>query len=242
MQLVWICILPRKPFISQIYLSEIWGAIWLHTFKTNAANVIIILSCTQFEVTFHNADKEEIKSHWVHLFVFSPVRVIKCLLKSSAWEKAYSHWLHLFDFSPQMFSNISSKHLYKRVQSPISYICFTFLQLVFLNGPSNSQPKRMYSGIGCTCLVFLYHAFSNASSNACLTGRKRHICCICLTFLHCGIPPVYGWMLILCWTLQWFLESLPYMLSWASSKAHDEINSCAVCIDSDFTSASDMVG
>ena len=40
------------------------------------------------------------KSHWLHLFDFSPLCIFKCFLKSPASEDAYSHWLHLLDFSP----------------------------------------------------------------------------------------------------------------------------------------------
>ena len=39
------------------------------------------------------------KSHWLHLFDFSPLRVFKCILKVLAREDAKSHWLHLLDFS-----------------------------------------------------------------------------------------------------------------------------------------------
>ena len=38
------------------------------------------------------------KSHWLHLFGFSPLCVFKCLLKSPAWINAKSHWLHLCAF------------------------------------------------------------------------------------------------------------------------------------------------
>ena len=44
--------------------------------------------------------REEAQSHWLHLFVFSPLCVFKCVLKTLAEEDAKSHWLHLFDFSP----------------------------------------------------------------------------------------------------------------------------------------------
>ena len=43
---------------------------------------------------------EHAKSHWLHLFGFSPLCVFKCFLKLLASENAKSHWLHLFNFSP----------------------------------------------------------------------------------------------------------------------------------------------
>ena len=43
---------------------------------------------------------EDTKSHWLHLFNFSPLCVFKCLLKSPDCKDAKSHRLHLFDFSP----------------------------------------------------------------------------------------------------------------------------------------------
>ena len=36
------------------------------------------------------------KSHWLHLFDFSPLCVLKCLLKLPASEYEKSHWLQLF--------------------------------------------------------------------------------------------------------------------------------------------------
>ena len=43
---------------------------------------------------------EQAKSHWMHLFDFSPLCVFKCILKALAWADAKSHWLHWFFFSP----------------------------------------------------------------------------------------------------------------------------------------------
>ena len=43
---------------------------------------------------------EDAKSHRLHLFYFSPLCIFKCVLKSPAWEKAKLHCVHLFDFSP----------------------------------------------------------------------------------------------------------------------------------------------
>ena len=40
------------------------------------------------------------KSHWSHLFDYSPLCVIKCLLKLTATKNEKSHWLHVFNFSP----------------------------------------------------------------------------------------------------------------------------------------------
>ena len=46
--------------------------------------------------------REDAKSHWLHLFDFSPLCVFMCFFKLTAWEDAKSHWLRLFDFSPLM--------------------------------------------------------------------------------------------------------------------------------------------
>ena len=43
--------------------------------------------------------REDAKSHWLHLYDFSPLCVFTCVLKSPAWQDAKSHWLHLFDLS-----------------------------------------------------------------------------------------------------------------------------------------------
>ena len=41
-----------------------------------------------------------VKSHWLHLFGFSPLWAFKCGLKLAAWINLKSHWLHLFDLAP----------------------------------------------------------------------------------------------------------------------------------------------
>ena len=38
------------------------------------------------------------KSHWLHLFDFSPLCIFKCLLKTPTQEEVNSHWLHLWAF------------------------------------------------------------------------------------------------------------------------------------------------
>ena len=60
--------------------------------------------------TFSNMDFQMIlqgtcvkRSHWLHLFDFSPLCVFKCVLKCSLREEAKSHWLHLFNFSAFFF-------------------------------------------------------------------------------------------------------------------------------------------
>ena len=40
--------------------------------------------------------REDAKSHWLHLFDFSPLCILMCLLKWPAWKDAKSYWLHLF--------------------------------------------------------------------------------------------------------------------------------------------------
>ena len=53
-----------------------------------------------FICLFKELGIEQAKSHWLHLFDFSPLCVFKCVLKLPSWEEAKSHWLHLFDFPP----------------------------------------------------------------------------------------------------------------------------------------------
>ena len=53
---------------------------------------------------FKVSAREDAMSHWLHLFDFSPLCVFKCVLKWLFTEDAYSHWLHLFDFSPSLFA------------------------------------------------------------------------------------------------------------------------------------------
>ena len=57
--------------------------------------------------------REDAKSHWLHLFDFSPLCVFKCLLKLPAWEDAKSHWLHLFGFSPLCVFKCALKWVFK---------------------------------------------------------------------------------------------------------------------------------
>ena len=53
-----------------------------------------------FKCLLKSLASEDAKLHWLHLFHFSPLRVFKWLLNALGSEHAYSHWLHLFDFSP----------------------------------------------------------------------------------------------------------------------------------------------
>ena len=66
-----------------------------------------------------------------------------CVFKRVLKEGAKSHWLHLFDFSPLCafksvltfhhcaFSNVSSNCLLKKRHNRTGYICLTFLHCVF---------------------------------------------------------------------------------------------------------------
>ena len=96
-----------------------------------------------------------------------------------------------------VFSNVSSKHLYKRMQNHIGCICSTSLRCAFSNVSSNRLPESMHSHNDGICLSFLHCVFSNVSSK-CLPGRRHsYVGCSCLTlclgrslshfqkFLHC---------------------------------------------------------
>ena len=67
-------------------------------------------------------------------FYFSPLYILKCLLKLLANIDAKSHCLHLFDFSP---------------------LCVCI---------SKCSPILMQSHNGCICLIFLQCALANVSS------------------------------------------------------------------------------
>ena len=63
---------------------------------------------------------------------FSVFWQIICVLKVPAQEDAKSHWLHLFDFSPLCIHiYVSSNGLPEWMQSHIGCICLTFLHCVF---------------------------------------------------------------------------------------------------------------
>ena len=42
---------------------------------------------------------DQAKSHWLHLFHFSPLCIFKWIFKCNACDDVKSNWLHLFDFS-----------------------------------------------------------------------------------------------------------------------------------------------
>ena len=56
-------------------------------------------------------DREDAKSHKLHLSDFSPSYIFKGLIKLPAREKAYLHWLHFLAFLHCVYSNESSNHL-----------------------------------------------------------------------------------------------------------------------------------
>ena len=84
-------------------------------------------------------------------------------------------------FTNVRFSNVSSKHLHRKMQTHIGCICWTFLYCVFSNDPLKSLHEMMQSHIDCICSTFHRGVFSNVFSN-CLPERMHtHTGCICLT-------------------------------------------------------------
>ena len=57
-----------------------------------------LFSSVFFKCVLKWHDREDAKSHKLHLFDFSPLYFFKGLLKLPAREKAYSHWLHFLAF------------------------------------------------------------------------------------------------------------------------------------------------
>ena len=77
---------------------------------------------------FSNASSNGLSNrHRLYLFDLSLLCVFKCLLISPSFENAKSHWVHLFAFSPAsqcVFSNC----LHQRMRSNIDCICTTSLR------------------------------------------------------------------------------------------------------------------
>ena len=84
-------------------------------------------------------------SHWFHLFNFSPLCILKCLL--------------ILTFFHCAFSNVSSNCPPEKMHRHIGCICLTFLHYAFSNVSSKRQPGLMQSHTGCTCLNFLHCVF-----------------------------------------------------------------------------------
>ena len=78
------------------------------------------------------------------------------------------------------FSNVPSNDLLEMGQSHIGCICSVFLHYVFSNVSSKRLYKRMH--IGCIGLSFLQCAFSNVSSNRLPVRMHSHIGYIFLLF------------------------------------------------------------
>ena len=81
-------------FILHVALGRI-----AHENKWSLLLFLVSHWCFLFTCLLNSPARTETKSHWLHLFDFSPMCVFKCVLKLPAWEDAKSHWLHLFDFS-----------------------------------------------------------------------------------------------------------------------------------------------
>ena len=86
-------------------------------------------------------------------------------------------------FTNVRFSNVSSKHLHRKMQNHIGCICWTFLYCALSNVSSKRRTEKMHSHIDCICSIFHHCAFSNVSSNCVLEKRHSHIGSICLTFV-----------------------------------------------------------
>ena len=110
-----------------------------------------------------------------------PLCVFNTHLKTHSVD-AKSHWLHLFGFSPEWV--FKSKCLPMQMQNHTGFICLTYFRCVFSNVSSNGLHERMQSHIDCICLTFLHCAFLNVSSNGLHEKMQSHIGCICLIFLH----------------------------------------------------------
>ena len=68
--------------------------------NSNTGCICLTFSTVCFQMTPQiDVMRKKTKSHWLHLFDFSPLCVFKCWLKDLGSEQAKSHWLHLFDFS-----------------------------------------------------------------------------------------------------------------------------------------------
>ena len=105
------------------------------------------------------------KSHWLHLFVFSPLCILECVLKLLAWTEAKSHWLHLFDFSPLwIFTCVLKSIAWAEVKSHRLHL-FDFFQCASSCVVSRSLDQSRQIHIGCIYLIFLHCASSNVSWN-----------------------------------------------------------------------------
>ena len=109
------CILPIQTLIMHFY--DVWwpwplvchGAICccgLNTilrFKSQLSSAVQkhIFTLWVLEWFFKTSTREEAKSHWLHLYDFSPEWVFKCTLKLLAQTKTELHWLYLKDLSPE---------------------------------------------------------------------------------------------------------------------------------------------
>ena len=72
----------------------------IHSDIDKYVQVVPKLKLCFFRWSLKLAAREDAKSHWLHLFDFSPLCVFKCLLKLLGSEQTYSHWLHFLVFSP----------------------------------------------------------------------------------------------------------------------------------------------
>ena len=74
---------------------------WAHLDKmTNCHISPVYTGLCLFMCLLKELGSEQAKSHWLHLFNFSPLCILKCLLKELGSEHAKSHWLHWLYFSP----------------------------------------------------------------------------------------------------------------------------------------------
>merc|ERR1712020_671492 len=81
------------------------------------------------------------------------------------------------------------------MHSRIGCICLAFLHCAFSNVSSKHLHKRMHSHTGCICLSFLHRVFSNVSSNRLRDMMHTHIGCICLIFLcHLSLSLKPDWL------------------------------------------------
>ena len=126
---------------------------------------------------------EDVKSHWLHLFDFSPLCVFKWVFTLPNTRGCIITLVTFVGLFSSMYFQMSPEIAFTR-----GFVT-TLIALVWLFSTVRFQMCSQIEYMrGCivTLVAFLHCVFSNVSSKHLYKRMQTYIGCICLTFLHCG--------------------------------------------------------
>ena len=141
--------------------------------------------------------------HWLHLFDFSPLWVLRCWLEELGSEQAKSHWTFLqgvFNpfpcitvwvafvlrfFTASFQTSPLSKLKWDVIKVSLVAFVWSYSLCVFIYAFSKCLPEWMHIHTGCICLNFLHCDLSSGSTKQLPKRMECYVGRMCFAFIHC---------------------------------------------------------